>query len=357
MNMTERQNYTSELPPSQKASVYYEYQGNIYYKDIPIPTPKDDEILVQIKYSGICRTDLHVWNGDWKSKSKLPMIGGHEGVGVVAGIGSSVSGFQIDDAVGIKWQNKSCLSCPYCERGQENNCEQAVFTGCHTDGCFQQYAITKAIYAARFPKGTDLSLASPILCAGTTVYKALKVADIKAGEWVAITGAAGGLGTLAIQYAVSMGYRVLAIDCSEEKRGLAKHLGAEKYINFQTTHNIIEEVKTITDEGPAAVLAIAEGGLNEAVEYVRPFGTVVLIAQPATDTLKTSIFRQVCRCVTIRGSCIGNKADTSEAIDFYTRGLVKPSVTFCKLSEVPKIFLLMQEGKVKGRYVIDLGQY
>ena len=119
----------------------------------------------------------------------------------------------IGDLAGIKWLNGSCMSCELCESGHESNCEHADLSGYTHDGSFQQYATADAVQAARIPKGTNMAEVAPILCAGITVYKALKEADMRAGQWVCISGAAGGLGSLAVQYAKAMGCLLYTSRC------------------------------------------------------------------------------------------------------------------------------------------------
>ncbi|CAI4692534.1 ADM_collapsed_G0042540.mRNA.1.CDS.1 [Saccharomyces cerevisiae] len=216
---------TAAIPKTQKGVIFYENKGKLHYKDIPVPEPKPNEILINVKYSGVCHTDLHAWHGDWPLPVKLPLVGGHEGAGVVVKLGSNVKGWKVGDLAGIKWLNGSCMTCEFCESGHESNCPDADLSGYTHDGSFQQFATADAIQAAKIQQGTDLAEVAPILCAGVTVYKALKEADLKAGDWVAISGAAGGLGSLAVQYATAMGYRVLGIDAGEEKEKLFKKLG------------------------------------------------------------------------------------------------------------------------------------
>ena len=161
--------------------------------------------------------------GDWPLATKLPLVGGHEGAGVVVGMGENVKGWKIGDFAGIKWLNGSCMSCEFCQQGAEPNCGEADLSGYTHDGSFEQYATADAVQAAKIPAGTDLANVAPILCAGVTVYKALKTADLAAGQWVAISGAGGGLGSLAVQYARAMGLRVVAIDGGDEKVNLLNH--------------------------------------------------------------------------------------------------------------------------------------
>ncbi|ABN64893.1 alcohol dehydrogenase [Scheffersomyces stipitis CBS 6054] len=343
------------VPTTQKAVVFESNGGPLLYKDIPVPTPKPNEILINVKYSGVCHTDLHAWKGDWPLDTKLPLVGGHEGAGVVVGIGSNVTGWELGDYAGIKWLNGSCLNCEFCQHSDEPNCAKADLSGYTHDGSFQQYATADAVQAARLPKGTDLAQAAPILCAGITVYKALKTAQIQPGNWVCISGAGGGLGSLAIQYAKAMGFRVIAIDGGEEKGEFVKSLGAEAYVDFTVSKDIVKDIQTATDGGPHAAInvSVSEKAIAQSCQYVRSTGTVVLVGLPAGAKVVAPVFDAVVKSISIRGSYVGNRADSAEAIDFFTRGLIKCPIKVVGLSELPKVYELMEAGKVIGRYVVD----
>lgn len=343
------------IPKTQKGCIFYKSGGPIEYKDIPVPTPKPTEILIHVLYSGVCHTDLHAWKGDWPLDVKLPLVGGHEGAGVVVAKGSEVKNFEIGDYAGIKWLNGSCMGCEFCMQGAEPNCPDADLSGYTHDGSFQQYATADAIQAAHIKKGTPLDAVAPILCAGVTVYKALKTAELKAGQWVAISGAGGGLGSLAIQYATAMGLRVVAIDGGEEKGVFCKGLGAEVFIDFTKSKDIVADIQAATNGGPHGVInvSVSEKAIEQSTEYVRTLGKVVLVGLPAGAVCKSQVFAQVVKSVQIRGSYVGNREDTAEALDFFERGLVKSPFKLVGLSELPEVFKLMSEGKILGRYVLD----
>nr|AAP51040.1 alcohol dehydrogenase 3 [Kluyveromyces wickerhamii] len=345
----------ASVPETQKGVIFYENGGKLEYKDIPVPVPKPNEILINVKYSGVCHTDLHAWKGDWPLATKLPLVGGHEGAGVVVGMGSNVKGWKIGDLAGIKWLNGSCMSCELCEQGFESNCAHADLSGYTHDGSFQQYATADAVQAAQIPKGTDLAEVSPILCAGVTVYKALKSANLKAGDWVAISGAAGGLGSLAVQYAKAMGYRVLGIDGGADKGKLVKELGGEVFIDFTKSKDMVADIQEATNGGPHGVInvSVSEGAINASTQYVRPTGTVVLVGLPAGAVIKSEVFSHVVKSINIKGSYVGNRADTREAIDFFVNGKVKSPIHVVGLSELPSVYELMEQGKILGRYVVD----
>lgn len=288
---------------------------------------------------------------------KLPFIGGHEGAGVVVAVGSLVTDMQVGDHAGIKWINGSCLSCTFCQHADEQLCSKALLSGYTVDGSFQQYAIAKASHAARIPKECDLAAVSPVLCAGITVYKGLKESGARAGQCVAIVGAGGGLGSLALQYAKAMGLHAIAIDGGAEKREMCLQLGADTYVDFMTSSDLVADVKKASPEGlgPHAVilLAVQEKPFQQASQYVRSRGTVICIGLPANAYLRAPVFDTVVRMITIRGSYVGNRADTAEALDFFRRGLIKAPFKIVGLSQLGQVYELMQAGKIAGRYVVD----
>lgn len=346
---------SASVPKTQKGVIFYENNGPLEYKDIPVPTPKPTEILINVKYSGVCHTDLHAWKGDWPLPVKLPLVGGHEGAGVVVGMGANVRGWKIGDLAGIKWLNGSCMTCEECELGHESNCPEADLSGYTHDGSFQQYATADAVQAAKIPQGTDLAEVAPVLCAGITVYKALKSANLSAGEWVAISGAAGGLGSLAVQYAKAMGLRVLGIDGGPGKEDLFKSIGGEYFVDFTKTKDVIADVLKATNGGAHGVInvSVSEGAISASTKYARANGTVVLVGMPAGAICKSEVFHQVVKSIAIVGSYVGNRADTREALDFFARGLVKSPIKVVGLSTLPEIYEKMEKGQIVGRYVVD----
>jgi propanol-preferring alcohol dehydrogenase len=347
-----------QIPEKQWAQVVEKKGGPPVYKEIPVPKPGPDEVLLKIKYSGVCHTDLHAMKGDWPLPLKMPLIGGHEGAGIVVAKGELAEGVEIGDHAGIKWLNGSCLACEYCKTSDEPLCANPQLSGYTVDGTFQQYAIGKAAHVTILPKDLPLDGIAPILCAGLTVYKGLKESNARPGQTVAIVGAGGGLGVMAQQYAKAMGLRVISIDGGDEKRQVCEKLDSEAYIDFTKSKDLVSDVKAATPEGLGAhaviLLAVSEKPFQQAVEYARPRGTIVAIGMPANAFLKASVFETVVKMINIKGSYVGNRQDATEAVDFYARGLIKAPFKTVPLEELPKVFELMEQGKIAGRYVLQM---
>jgi len=244
-------------------------------------------------------------------------------------------------------------------RSDEQLCPNATLSGYTVNGSFQQYAVANAVHVARIPpECKDLAAVAPILCAGITVYRALKESKAVPGEIVAIPGAGGGLGSLACQYAKAMGLEVLAIDSGEEKRDLCLNkLGAAAFIDFATSKDIVADIKAASGGlGPHAVIvtAASEKPFAQACEYVRPHGTVVCVGIPRGGKVTADVFSVVTRMINVCGSYVGNRADTQEALDFLKRGKVSVPYTVRPLKDLPHVYKELQEMKVVGRVVLDM---
>ncbi|XBW37227.1 hypothetical protein QEN19_002810 [Hanseniaspora menglaensis] len=358
------------IPETQKGIVFYHHNDELKYETIKVPQPKSNELLVKVLYSGVCHTDYHVYKGDWteiKYKFDPYLIGGHEGAGIVVGIGSQVNGWKVGDLAGIKWLQSSCQTCEHCETGEESSCSDAELSGATHNGSFQQYATTDAVQAAKLTPPEELPIwgkekfneymakVSPILCGGLTVYKALKASNLKPNQWCLITGCSGGLGSLATQYAKAMGYRVIGIDSGDDKKQFFKSLGGEVFIDFKKTKDIVKEIQEATKGGPHAVinLATSSESISLSTKYTRTNGTIVLVGLPAGAVVKSDVFDHVIKSLKIVGSYVGNRADTREALEFFNRGLVKSEIKTVGLSQLSEVFKDMEAGKIVGRVVLD----
>uniref|UniRef100_A0AC34GXS2 Enoyl reductase (ER) domain-containing protein n=1 Tax=Panagrolaimus sp. ES5 TaxID=591445 RepID=A0AC34GXS2_9BILA len=348
----------SDIPKTQKALIFDKTGGPLEIRQIPVPEPGPDEILVKILFSGVCHSDLHIWLGELPLPLPTPMVGGHEGAGIVAKIGANVKNFNVGDKAGIKWINGSCLSCDQCKLGFDQSCIATLFSGGSRHGTFQEYALVKASEAPHIPDNVDLDKIAPVLCAGVTVYRALKESNVKAGQIVAITGAGGGLGSMAIQYAKAMGMRVLALDIGAEKEKHCKKLGAEFFVDPTVETDIVEKIVTLTKGGVHGVVHVATSDkpIEAAIKYVRIRGTIVLVSLPKDAKLVADVFTIVARAITIKGTLVGSRVDTDEAIEFFARGLVDIPIEIHSLKDVPEIYDRMQKGEIRGRVVVDLSK-
>ena len=336
---------------TMQAAVVKEFGKELSVEEVPVPQPGHRQVLVKLATSGVCHTDLHAAEGDWPVKPSPPFIPGHEGVGEVVALGEGVKSLKIGDLVGCAWLFSACGKCQFCSTGWETLCEEQQNSGYSVDGSFGQYMVMDARYAVRIPAGADLVQVAPILCAGVTVYKGLKMTEAKPGQWVVISGI-GGLGHIAVQYAVAMGLRVAAVDIADDKLALAKKHGAELVVNA-LTEDPIEVVQRVTGGAHGVlVTAVHPSAFGQSIHMARRGATIVFNGLPAGD-FPASIFEIVLKGLTVRGSIVGTRQDMREALDFYSRGQIQPTVATRPLSDINAVFDEMKHGKIDGRVVIQ----
>jgi propanol-preferring alcohol dehydrogenase len=338
------------MPKMMKAAVAHAYGQPLRLEEVPVPEPQQGQILVKIMASGVCHTDLHAVNGDWPVKATLPLIPGHEGVGYVAGVGAGVTTVKEGDRVGIPWLHCACGSCDYCMTGWETLCPNQQNTGYSVGGGYAEYALAAANYVGHLPAKVDFVEVAPILCAGVTTYKGLKETEVRPGEWVVISGI-GGLGHVAVQYAVAMGMRVVAVDIADDKLALARQLGAELTINAKEADPVATVQKTVGGAHGALVTAVAREPFKQALGMVRSRGTVALVGLPPGD-FPAPIFDIVLKRLTVRGSIVGTRKDLQEALDFAAQGKVRAITEAQPLDNINAVFERMHAGSINGRVVL-----
>lgn len=335
-----------------RAAVAHNFGDSLNIEEMPVKEPGDDEILVKVKASGVCHTDLHAIDGDWPVKPKLPLIPGHEGVGYVAAAGKNVTNVKEGDAVGVPWLYSACGTCEHCITGWETLCESQENAGYSVDGGYAEYVIADPKYVGHLPSDVNFTEMAPILCAGVTVYKGLKETETKPGEWVAISGI-GGLGHLAVQYAKAMGMHVAAIDIADDKLELAKKLGADLTVNAMEEDPGSYLKKETGGMHGALVTAVAPQAFSQALSTLRRKGTLAMNGLPP-GSFDLDIFNAVLNRITIRGSIVGTRKDLQESIDFATEGKVKASVHAAELDSVNSVLDDMRANKIEGRMVLNV---
>ncbi len=276
-------------------------------------------------------------------------------MGFVAAIGKNVKHVKEGDRVGVPWLHSACGCCTHCLGGWETLCESQSNTGYSVNGGFADYALADPDFVGHLPKDVSFVDIAPVLCAGVTVYKGLKVTDAKPGDWVVISGI-GGLGHMAVQYAKAMGLNVAAVDVEDDKLELAKKLGASVTVNAKTAD-------------PAAYLQRRSAA--PTVRWSRPSrprrssrrsawcGAAArcrsTACRPAISPLP--IFDMVLRGITVRGSIVGTRLDLQESLDFAARGQVRATVATEKLENINDVFARMHKGQIQGRIVLDMAAH
>ena len=340
------------MAKTMKAAVVHEFGKPLVIEEAPIPEPGPGQIQVKIEACGVCHTDLHAAEGDWPLKPKPPFIPGHEGVGYVSALGRGVKDMKEGDKVGIPWLHTACGKCDYCIAGWETLCEHQQMTGYTVNGGFAEYAVADPGFVGRVPDGFDFVEIAPILCAGVTVYKGLRMTDAKPGQWVAISGI-GGLGHLAVQYAKAMGFHVAAVDVDDNKLAFAKRLGAALTVNARTTDPAAFIKKEIGGAHGVLVTAVSLKAFEQAIGIVRRGGTVAFNGLPP-GTFPLNIFDIVLNAITIRGSIVGTRSDLHNSLALAGQGKVKATVAADRIENINDIFHRMHQGQIEGRIVLNM---
>jgi len=335
-----------------QAAVVEQLGKPLVVREMDIPTPGPGQILIKTEACGVCHTDLHAARGDWPVKPTLPFIPGHEGIGRVVAMGSGVTTVKEGERVGVPWLYSACGHCEYCLSAWETVCPEAQFGGYTKNGGFAEYLLGDPNYVAHVPAGLAAKDAAPLICAGVTTYKGIKVTEVRPGEWIAISGI-GGLGHLGIQYAKAMGLHVCAVDIDEGKLAHAKRLGAEVLVNARTG-DPVAAVKKATGGGAHGVLITAPSldAFKQGVGMTRKRGTCVLVGIPPGE-FPVPLFDVVASCITVRGSFVGTRADMAEALAFAADGKVKADIELQPLSAINSVFERLQHGDVASRVVLD----
>ena len=344
------------MTQKMQAAMVEQFGAPLKIREIDVPTPGPGQILVKTEACGVCHTDLHAANGDWPARPTLPFTPGHEGIGIVVGLGAGVTAVKEGDRVGVPWLYSACGHCEYCLSAWETVCAKAQFGGYTKNGGFAEYIVADPNYVAHIPAGLAASAAAPLICAGITSYKGLKETGARPGQWVVISGI-GGLGHLAVQYAKAMGLRVCAVDIDKGKLAHAQRLGADAIVNAKDT-DAVQAVVKATDGGAHGVLITAPSlpAFEQGVRMTRKRGTCVLVGLPPGE-FPTPLFDVVANCITIRGSFVGNRQDMAEALGFAAEGKVKADIELQPLSAINNVFERLAHGDVPSRVVLDFSAH
>ncbi|HTB11235.1 MAG TPA: zinc-dependent alcohol dehydrogenase [Bryobacteraceae bacterium] len=337
-----------------KAAVLHEFKTPLAFEEVARPVAGADEVLIEVEVCGVCHSDLHVADGDWTQLAgivKKPLILGHEIVGRVVERGPAVQSVQVGERVGIPWIQWTCGQCEFCREGSENLCARQRITGVMVDGGYAEYAKAPASHVVRIPETLSSEQAAPLLCAGVTVHRALKQANLRAGQRLAIFGV-GGLGHIALQIARAAGAEVTAVDISEEKLALAKSLGAVRTLNA-ATNNVVKEVRGFGGVHVALVTSAAKSAYDMAFYCVRPTGTLLAVGLPANDISFPPILMAAGE-IQIKASAVGTREDLREILALGAAGTVYCQVMTRPFAEVQEVLGQLSRGEVSGRAVLRL---
>ena len=311
---------------------------------------KDDEILIKIEACGVCHSQLHSIEGDWKEiglPPTLPTVPGHEVVGRIKKIGDNVRKFKIGDRVGITPLMGSCLDCEYCDEGKEYLCENMEVTGESLKGGYSEYITVSEDFATKVPDTMTSDYAAPLFCAGITAYKAVKAAEPKKNKKIAIFGI-GGVGHMAIQFAKVEGCDVSGISRKEKHLDVAKKLGAGNVFVYSSNQDqFLENIKKEYGLFDAAIVfAPVDEVTDTAIKSIKKGGTVVIATVGKIPNFLA--FEEK----TVRGTLIGSRKDMEDVIKISSEHKLEVVTESFPLEQANEVLLKLKNSEIDARAVL-----
>lgn len=313
-------------------------------QEVPTPEPGPNQVLIKIRASGMCYTDVHQTHGAFPLT--FPRTLGHEPVGDIVAIGSGVTTRKIGDRVGVPWVQSSCGRCEWCFRGKPNFCAGQLGTSIQLPGGHAEYMLAYADATMLLPEGLSFEQAAPIFCAGYTVWSGLRWAQPQPGERVAVVGI-GGLGHLAVQYAKAAGFHTIAVSRSPDKDRMIRDLGADE---------IVRDGAGLAKAGGADIVlgtSNSSDAMSESIQGLRPDGRLVVMGADAKP-ITASPLDLLMRRIKIIGSQQNGREFLYEALSIAASGKVRVMAEIYRLDEIGKAYERVEKGQVRFRAVVTM---
>ena len=316
--------------------------------DVNMPTLGKNEVLMKITACGVCRSNLHLIEGDWLKYGippKLPIIPGHEIVGIVESVGGDVTTFAIGERIGIQPLYNSCRHCDYCLTGREHLCDARQITGDTEDGGYSEYIKVPYDFTYKIPDGIDDLHAAPLFCPGVTAYRAVRHADLSPGKTVAVFGI-GGVGHLVLQIAKLYGAKVIAVTRSKVHQHLASKLGADTIIS-PLEEDVVQSIQKMGFVDSVIVFAPAKEALSQAVKSVKKGGTIVMGVFGSIGDEFMFVDEKV-----IKGSVIGSRKDMKEVLALAADGSIEVVCEKHSLNDANEVLTKLKTGGIEAIAVL-----
>ncbi|HYS95236.1 MAG TPA: alcohol dehydrogenase [Chthoniobacterales bacterium] len=324
--------------------------GDFELVEREIPEPGRGQVRVKVEACGICHSDFVVKDGLWPGL-QYPRVPGHEVAGRVDAVGDGVTNWKSGQRVGVGWHGGHDFVCEQCRRGDFTMCVNRKVTGIDFDGGYAEYMIAPAAALAAIPDELPAEEAGPFMCAGVTVYNALRNSGARGGDVVAVQGI-GGLGHLGVQYARQMGFRTVALGRGKDKEPLARKLGAHHYIDSGAGDAVAELQKL---GGARVILATAPNAqaISAVVDGLSPNGKLVMAGVP-TEPLTVSPMSLLLGQRSVAGWYSGTARDSQDTLEFSALSGVHPMIEKFPLSRAAEAYERMHSGKVRFRVVLTM---
>ncbi len=324
--------------------------GDFEVVEREIPTPGAGQVRIKVQACGVCHSDVLTKEGLWPG-IQYPRVPGHEVAGIVDELGTGVTGWTKGQRIGVGWHGGHDGTCAACRRGDFGNCQNLKIAGISYDGGYQQYMVAPAEALAAIPESLSDAEAAPLLCAGITTYNALRHSGAMPGDLVAVLGI-GGLGHLGIQFASKFGYKAVAIGRGPENAGLARKLGAIKYIDSKAI-NAAGELQKLG--GAQVILATAPNSkaMSELVDGLRPNGRLMVVGA-TFEPIEVTPIQLLSGSRTIQGWNTGIPTDAEDTLHFAELSGVRPMIEKYPLEKAGEAYTRMMSGNAQFRVVLTM---
>ena len=356
-----QQNKENSMNTNVKSKGYAgkDEQGKLVKWDFDRRPVGDSDVLIEIKFSGICHSDIHTIKGHWL-KQQYPQVPGHEIAGIVTAVGKDVSKFKVGDKAGIGCMVNSCMKCESCKNGEENHCQTTGMVGTYgtpekssptgiTQGGYANNIVVTEHFVIKIPANIALQYAAPLLCAGITNYSPLMKIKVKKGDKVGVIGI-GGLGHMAIKLAVSKGAEVYAFTTSPSKLNDIKSFGAKEAIVVDSADKLkpwLGKMDFMISTVPYAYKT------SDYISCVKPYGYFTQVGLPVKGELTIDNFNMASNRVNFNGSLIGGIPETQEVMNYCAENKIYPQIQIIKAEEINEAWEKVIKKEARYRYVID----
>ena len=319
----------------------------------------DNDIMIDVKFCGICHSDIHTIKGHW-GKQQYPQVPGHEIAGIVSAVGKNVTKFKVGDQAGVGCMVNSCMKCESCKNGEEQHCETTGMVGTYgtpekssptgiTQGGYSTNIVVTEHFAIKIPTNIELQYAAPLLCAGITTYSPLMKAKFKKGDKIGVVGI-GGLGHIAIKLAVSKGAEVYAFTTSPSKVNDIKGFGAREVIVVDSADKLkpwFGKMDFMISTVPYAY------EMSDYISCVKPYGFFTQVGLPINGELMINNTNMIFNRVNFNGSLIGGITETQKVMDYCAENKIYPQIQIIKGEEINDAWKKVVNKEARYRYVID----
>jgi alcohol dehydrogenase, propanol-preferring len=358
--------YSSEQRCGMKSARIVEVNKPLQVQELETPKPKGQQFLIKVQSSGVCHSDIHLWEGGYEGPGgqllkttdrgvKYPLTPGHEIAGVIDSLGEQAEGFSKNEKVLVfPWIGEGL--CPACRMGRENLCDRPRSLGIYTDGGYSEYVLVPSYrYLVKIGEELDTDSTAPLSCSALTAYGAVKNTNLTPNDNVVIVGA-GGLGLMAIQLAKAItGSRIIATDLDDEKLKEAKNNGADITINSMKEDPVKAVMELTGKMGADAMIDFVNASktVETDMKLLRRRARIVLVGLFGGE-LKLNLVTMPTRAYRLIGSYTGSISDLIELVSLAERGVIKPIISNrFKLDQATEALTMLKEGKIVGRGVLN----